>query len=303
MPSQTQNAMLCGEISIGSQLLDRSNYFRLSTNGLGVPVHGLGVKLLLELQKGGVQRIAIIKLVGLGRGVARVNVVKVRAEGGLGLRLDDGGVDAIDEIGSISADSVILEHEERVTVIVGREGGILGVNGGPRASVQVDNYKVTFSRGLGGVVNDVVIERVQGVGRQLVLLRDGDGLGEESVVLVVAGEWLDDAGLVGHQDKVVVPAVRLDDNLTWRGDTANQFGLDLSVELVNSAEERAAKIIGRNAIEVDTPRDAIISDRRVGAKVLKVQESLSEVGLAFEQRVSPAESEVVTASGAAWVFK
>jgi hypothetical protein len=114
----------------------------LSSNSLRMPEHALRVNLLLQRRQSGVHRITIVQLM-CRRGIVRwVNVVEVRSELSLGLRLDDGIIQAVDEVDGVASQSVVLENPETVAVVVGCEVGILLVDLTSWSAVEVDDHVV-----------------------------------------------------------------------------------------------------------------------------------------------------------------
>lgn len=111
----------------------------LSTDGLRVPEHVVRIDLLLQRQQLSIQRIAVVQLVRGRSIVARIDVIQVRAEVGLGLRLDNSVVEAVDEVCRRGGVAVVLEDPQAVTVVVSGEGDVLGVDGRAGTAVQVDD--------------------------------------------------------------------------------------------------------------------------------------------------------------------
>jgi hypothetical protein len=114
----------------------------LSSDSLGMPEHALRVDLLLQRRKSRVYRVTIVQLV-CRRGIVRwVNIIEVRSELGLWLRLDNGIIQAVDEVDRVACQSIVLENPETVAVIVGCEVGVLLVDLTSGSAVQVDDHIV-----------------------------------------------------------------------------------------------------------------------------------------------------------------
>lgn len=223
--------------------------------------------------------------------IARIDIVQVRAEGSLRLRLDDSIVEPVDEVGRRRLVPVVLEDPEAVAVVVRGEVGVLGVDGRAGAAVQVDDGVV-----LGSGALDVVEPCVETVGGEAGGLGDGDGLGEEVLVLVVAGEGFLDLGLAGDEDEVVVPAVGLDGGCASGGHGADELGLDLSVEVVDATEVGTAQAESTVVVHVDSKGDLVVDDGSVLGKLLEMEPSIGPFGLGVVH-VAEGESEVGDARG------
>lgn len=204
----------------------------LCTNSLWEPEDRLGVVFGLESRKLVVQLVTVVQLMGLLRAVRGIHIVEVSTKVSVGLAVDDDIVDAVDVVESRGVGAVVLEDPEGVTVVVRGKFRILCVDGGAWATVQVDDDEVAIGRRLA----DVVPEVVQGGGGEALGLGDGDGLGEEGVVFVIALQRLLDVGLVGHEDEVGNPLVLLHGDLGGWCSAASEFGQDGAWRRVNKIQ-------------------------------------------------------------------
>lgn len=204
--------------------------------------------------------------------IARIHIIQVRAKRRLRLRRNHRVLQPIHERHRLRVPAlpVVLEHPQTVSVPVGGEVRIPGVDLAPRPAVQVDDGVERYA--LGGRRLRVGVEGVERGGAQAGGFRHREGLREEGVVLGVAREGLFDGRLARHEDQVVVPGVGLHGDVSRLGHAAQELGLDARGEFLGGAEEGAGEGEGAVVVEVDAEGDAVVDDGRVAREVLQAEE-------------------------------